>query len=393
MISKVSWSSIGSTLSLEIAAGNSPNPSNWKAVSNGETLVGVSGRYFRYRAFFSGTGLSDDPELKSVSVTYTYPTSLTCTVGNATPEPGQEIGFSGYLRNSDGVGVGGKTVYLYKNGFDTGMASVTNENGYYGILTNASSAPGIDNYYVFFPGDETYLSSKSPDIQVTVGAPNQPPLLSNGGVTPLAGIVGENFTFEVVYTDADGDPPSYIKVYIDNVGHEMTKISGDYVGGATYRYVWSPTSGEIGKHSYYFKTSDGKNTSRLPSGDNTYSGPTVNPSRNISGYVKFKNVPIAGAKVTLDGHSTTTDENGYYEFSELEENKTYTIIVSASGYETYSETVFISSENNTLDINLIHVGGFPILWLVLAAGIVCGLMGGLVFRKREKSRLRRTQAP
>jgi hypothetical protein len=174
-------------------------------------------------------------------------------------------------------------------------------------------------------------------------------------------VAGTDFTYEVTYTDSDGDAPAYIKVYIDNAetGYTMSFISGDYATGALYKYIWPTISVHVGDHSYHFEASDNRGaTARLPA-TNDYSGPTVNPARKISGYVKSERTPIVGAQVTLDGKSTTTDENGYYEFTGLEENMSYTVEVSAAGYESYSKAVYVGTADNQLDVSLVKAEVTP----------------------------------
>jgi hypothetical protein len=383
-ITRVFWTASGLALGMEVAAGNTPNPTNWELVTNGDTSITVAGRYIRYRATFSGTGLSDDPELEEITLDYTFPTSLTCSVDDPTPAPGQEIGISGYLRDPDGGGVGGKTIRLYKNGFDTGLTTLTRADGYYGILTTASSTPGTDNYDVRFIGDNDYLESWSPAVQVTIAAPNQPPTLSNGSVSPTSAVAGTDFTFEVTYEDADGDAPAYVKVYVDNTGHVMSLVGGDYTTGAIYRYTWSTTSADVGAHVHHFEASDGVDTTRLPATDN-YLGPTVLPTYKIFGWVKSEGVPIANAQVTLDGRSTTTDENGYYEFTGLGGNRSYTIEVSAEGYESYSKTVSVGTADEQSDVGLVRKAEVGILPIAIVAAVIigCGVGSFLVFGRKR----------
>ena len=383
-ITRVSWTATGSALTMEVAAGNTPDPTNWEPVTNPDTSIAVAGRYIRYRATFSGTGLSDDPELEDVTIDYVFPTTLTCTVDNPTPAPGQEIGMSGYLKDAGGAGIGGKTVRLYKNGFDTGLTMLTGADGYYGILTNASSTPGTDSYSVRFAGDEDYFESWSPSVSVTVGIPNRSPTLSGGSVSPTSGSAGTEFLFEITYTDADGDAPSYIKVYVDGSEHAMSFVSGDYMTGARYRYTWSATSAEVGSHTYYFEASDNRGaTVRLPStGD--YLGPTVTPTYKVYGQVKCEGVALANAQVTLDGRSTTTDENGYYEFTGLEGNRSYTLTVSAEGYESHSETISVGTADEQSDVSLTKAAGVDILpiAIAIAIAIVCCVVGVLIAFKK-----------
>ena len=388
-ITRVSWTVTGATLTMEVAAGNAPNPTNWESVTNGDTSIAVTGRYIRYRATFSGTGLSDDPELEDVTIDYAFPTTLTCSVDNLTPAPGQEIGISGYLRDLGGTGISGKTIHLFKNGFDTGLTTLTMADGYYGILTTASSTPRVDNYNTRFAGDAQYFFSESPAVQVTVTVPNEPPSLSNGSVSPTSGLAGTDFVFEVTYADADGDAPSHVSVYVDALEHAMSFVSGNYTAGALYRYTWSTTSADVGSHTHYFEASDNRGaTARLPATGN-YPGPTVTPAYKVFGWVKSGGTAIAGAQVKLDGRSTTTDENGYYEFTGLEGNKSYDIAVSAQGYGTCTGTTSVGAADVQSNIDLVKVAEAPILLIAVALAVVGCAVGGFVFFIKKRPRKRR----
>jgi len=99
-------------------------------------------------------------------------------------------------------------------------------------------------------------------------------------VSPEMGNTTDLFSFQIVYTDADGHPPdagAFSRgVYIDNVFHEMESVpgsgkygNGDFSDGELYIFV---TKLEKGDHRYYFQFTDelgGTATSEL------YLGPTV----------------------------------------------------------------------------------------------------------------------
>lgn len=102
---------------------------------------------------------------------------------------------------------------------------------------------------------------------------NQVPTLSSGYVTPSSGDTSTTFDYYVTYTDSDGDAPTTKYVYVDSSSHTMTKVSGDYTSGATFRY--STTLSAVGTHSYYFYFNDGQDhTKRLPA-SGAYLGPSV----------------------------------------------------------------------------------------------------------------------
>ncbi|MBS7637227.1 WD40 repeat domain-containing protein [Candidatus Bathyarchaeota archaeon] len=98
-----------------------------------------------------------------------------------------------------------------------------------------------------------YIAAGSQDRNVYLFSSNNPPTLTSGKVYPLVGYENATFTFEVIYKDADNDPPAYVKVYIDGVSHNMNYVTGEYHTGAKYQHktMLSP-----GAHLYYFETLD-----------------------------------------------------------------------------------------------------------------------------------------
>ncbi|MDI6856541.1 MAG: hypothetical protein QMD21_07170, partial [Candidatus Thermoplasmatota archaeon] len=80
------------------------------------------------------------------------------------------------------------------------------------------------------------------------------PILSNITISPKTGTPDTEFTFRITYSDADGDEPAYIRIVIDNVAYNMTKVEGYYVTGAIYEYK---TKLSAGKHEYKFECDDG----------------------------------------------------------------------------------------------------------------------------------------
>ena len=146
---------------------------------------------------------------------------------------------------------------------------------------------------------------------------NNAPILTSGSVSPSSGTSSTTFTYEVTYTDADGDAPSYVKVYIDGISYSMTKISGAYTGGALYRYTKSPLSS--GSHTYYFTASDGWATARLPA-SGSYSGPTVSTEaqNDMGSGGDAGNSFSAAISLTLPatgtGYLDSTDYHDFYGF-------------------------------------------------------------------------------
>lgn len=70
----------------------------------------------------------------------------------------------------------------------------------------------------------------------------------------------------------------------------------------------------------------------------------------ISGYVKDSDGSVLeGVKVVLDGKTQYTDTSGYYEFTGLEGNKSYSLATSKSGYEDHSTTVQLGTQDKQAD--------------------------------------------
>jgi WD40 repeat protein len=124
---------------------------------------------------------------------------------------------------------------------------------------------------VSISSDGNYIATGSQDYRVYLLSKNRPPVLSSGSVSPSAGTTRDTFTYEVTYSDPDGDSPASVMVYIDGTAHAMSYASGSYTAGAVYRYY---TTLPFGSHTYFFEASDGTDTVRLPS-SGTYSGPSV----------------------------------------------------------------------------------------------------------------------
>jgi len=131
------------------------------------------------------------------------------------------------------------------------------------------------------------------------------------GLTPDNGRGSTTFTYTIIYVDDDqyaglrGNPPAYVRVYIDGVQHDMTKVDAndtDYTtsgGGAEYRFtIDGATLGQGTAHTYFFLASDGLDIARRPAQTatpNNYTGPrvddpppppqqlTVVPTPNVNG--------------------------------------------------------------------------------------------------------------
>ncbi|UCH90105.1 MAG: winged helix-turn-helix transcriptional regulator, partial [Thermoplasmata archaeon] len=134
---------------------------------------------------------------------------------------------------------------------------------------------GLHNYYFYFK-DVNNSVGRLPTIGAYIGpkvlpAPNKPPVLTNGSVTPASGNTSVLFTYRVHYSDAEHDQPSVKTVYIDGYPFTMKLSTGSPSTGWVYSY--SSYLG-AGNHNYYFLFNDSKNTVRYPISGVFY-GPNV----------------------------------------------------------------------------------------------------------------------
>jgi hypothetical protein len=126
-------------------------------------------------------------------------------------------------------------------------------------------------------------------------AQNHPPVLSNGHVTPTSGYPSTEFTFEVTYTDQDGDNPGDRKhVYIYDNGwsrYDMNYISGTPQSGMIFQYKKSGFS--EGDHNYFFHFNDEHGAEAYFPPDGSYLSLHVGPG--------------VGAKIRVDPTSLSFD--------------------------------------------------------------------------------------
>jgi len=146
------------------------------------------------------------------------------------------------------------------------------------------------------------LSHSGPTVTVS----NSPSVLSNGSVMPQIGMPETEFTFMVLYTSPDNEPPSEITVKIDGELKKMVppdKGTIDYTKGVTYQYK---TKMALGTHTYAFSAKSGEKTAV---GDTvSHSGPLVSDIFILSpgswnGSTSQKNT--VSFTVSVDGKSIT----------------------------------------------------------------------------------------
>jgi C1A family cysteine protease len=144
---------------------------------------------------------------------------------------------------------------------------------------------------------------------------NDPPQLTSPQVSPVSGTAGATFTFNVRYTDQDGDVPTVKNLVLDGTSRAMSLLSGQPADG------WYTASAVLvaGPHSYAFYFEDGRGESAKAPLAGATSGPavyghmlsTLMPSNAATGDPAFvltvNGSDLAnGAVVTWDGADRPT---------------------------------------------------------------------------------------
>ena len=133
-----------------------------------------------------------------------------------------------------------------------------------------------------FPGEPAEVTAITP-LDDKPDPVNQPPLLSEGHVTPEEGTEDEPFEFRVLYRDADGDVPEHVTLEIDGERIEMdselnenqgwdfkegvnfsTRLKRLGAGIHHFRFIASD-----GRHKVYTDTRKGPMVSEGPAPENT----------------------------------------------------------------------------------------------------------------------------
>lgn len=102
------------------------------------------------------------------------------------------------------------------------------------------------------------------------------PTLLNGKVYPFWGPVCQRYTYSVIYSDKDGRPPEYVKIYFNGRMIDMQKENADdndYKRGV--RYIFQNVPNKYGSNFYYFEASNGLGKSRASIIDSPDNGPVL----------------------------------------------------------------------------------------------------------------------
>ena len=152
-----------------------------------------------------------------------------------------------------------------------------------GCLYNYTSVLSAGTHTYYFEASDGEESARLPSIGEYSGPDvNSAPSLTAGGASPVNGTPATTFTFSVNYSDADNDPPTYIRVVINGTAFDMTKQNASdatYTDGCAYTHS---TTLPAGSYVYHFEASDGLDPARAPSSGELL-GPTVSSDGNGGG--------------------------------------------------------------------------------------------------------------
>jgi hypothetical protein len=120
----------------------------------------------------------------------------------------------------------------------------------------------------------------------------------DGTLKPLVGPPSTDFTYQVIYNNADNNAPEYVRVKIDGVNHNMTRAtaSTDYRVGVLYELKYRfPRDERQRSHTYSFEAKDivSPTVVTLPA-TGTLAGPTLNTAFFVITGVSQPPAPVGG---------------------------------------------------------------------------------------------------
>ncbi|MFO7946427.1 MAG: carboxypeptidase regulatory-like domain-containing protein [Armatimonadota bacterium] len=172
------------------------------------------------------------------------------------------------------------------------------------------------------------------------------------GLDPNSGHEDTQFTYTVIYSDPDrfagraGNPPKYVRVYIDGEQHDMSPADPqdvDYTDGATF-VLEGVRLAEGTPHTYFFLASDDLDTARLPKlgqePNDRYEGPIVDEPPGAPMNLVAQDTPDDnGGSITLEFSASSDDGGGAQDVEEYRVYRTET-------QGTYTDTAVMIVEAN-----------------------------------------------
>jgi len=220
------------------------------------------------------------------------------------------------------------------------------------------------NYY-FLTSDGLFITrypslgnNSGPLVTATYAIP---PTLTNIALSPLNGQLTTTFTFNVTYTDAENNPPSYVNVTINGTSHAMAKVySSDTncMDGVIFQY--KTTFPEDGVYIYYFSTSDGWNKVLAPSvgtfigpylysyrlwTNTIYSNSITTRDRSDNFIFEVRNDDFAAVAIKPPQNATNLDLNVYQDYTLT------TLVAKSNVTDNAVDFIVIDRHNETSTVN------------------------------------------
>lgn len=151
---------------------------------------------------------------KEIAVLPLIPTSLTISVSPTSGHAPLTVTVTGALKDKAGVGLVGRTVYLYCGIANVGNV-ITHSNGLYSLTYVLNAGTWL--LHTYFAGDFEHLDCKSSDVTVVVSPPSAKKPTSFAQMAIQGPIyAGVPITLEgALLTDSIGVPGKYIYIYYD----------------------------------------------------------------------------------------------------------------------------------------------------------------------------------
>jgi hypothetical protein len=126
--------------------------------------------------------------------------------------------------------------------------------------------------------DKPSAGQNSGTPQVFSKLPKTPndPLLRDGKVDPMWGPLCQRYTYSVIYSDKEGRPPEYVRMYFNGSWIDMEKETAsdsNYKTGVKYIHKFVPT--KYGSNFYFFEASNGLGKARDSIIDSPDNGPVL----------------------------------------------------------------------------------------------------------------------
>jgi protocatechuate 3,4-dioxygenase beta subunit len=253
-------------------------------------------------------------------------------------------GISGKVTDSaTGSGIANVAVTAFSKG-RYGWFGLTDSNGNYKIITNLES--GV--YNVTVASATGYFTKTISGVSVTAGVETSGVNISlgssatiSGKVTSPSGIPIPGVSVTAISTDGGG-----------YLGSTKTGVDGSYkiesgLGSGTY--MVTAFSGTSFNQVQNVEATAGHETPNV----NLTLNVTVQPTGAITGTITdTNNNPIAGATISAGSGQATSGSDGVYEISSGIPTGSYTVYVSATGYQPQNKTgVSVTTGSTTSGVN------------------------------------------